>query len=198
VLSFLAVAVNLSARSVGDPLLPEFVSAALLSAGVPADRLVLEITESSVMRDFDKAVPILARVAAIGVTLSLDDFGTGYSSLSYVHRLPVGEIKIDRSFVTGLHDPGPGRASSSAVLVKTVLSLGTSLGLRVVAEGVEDEATLDMLNELGCDFAQGYFISPPSEAAAIVRLVATHAETSRRRPPAVSLVRPSTVNSAVG
>ena len=161
----LTVAVNLSARMVNDPGLPEAISAALLAAGVPASRLILEITESSVMDDPDRAVGTLRRIAAIGVTLSLDDFGTGYSSLSYLQRLPVQEVKIDRSFVTGLlTDDG-----SSQVLVRSIINLASSLGHRVVAEGVEDAATVDLLRRFGCQLAQGYHISrpvPPEQLAA--------------------------------
>jgi diguanylate cyclase (GGDEF)-like protein len=153
----LAVAVNLSARSILDPGLPEQISAALLEAGVPASSLVLEITESAVMDDPDRAVTILERIAAIGVILSLDDFGTGYSSLAYLQRLPVSEVKIDRSFVAGL----AAGNDTSLVLVRSIINLGASLGLRVVAEGVEDAPTLELLHKLGCDYAQGYHIARP-------------------------------------
>ena len=153
----LTVAVNLSARSVTNPLLPELVSTALLAAGLPAHRLILEITESSIMEDADAAVRILTRLAAIGVTLSLDDFGTGYSSLAYLQKLPVTEVKIDRSFITGLTSGRP----RSAVLVRTIIGLAQNLALTVVAEGVEDLPTLQLLTDLGCHRAQGYYISRP-------------------------------------
>jgi diguanylate cyclase (GGDEF)-like protein len=155
----MSVAVNLSARNVNDPDLPQRVAAALAAAGVPADRLILEITESSVMGDPEHTVPTLARLAAIGVTLSLDDFGTGYSSLSYLQRLPVRELKIDRSFLLGLADASTARASH--VLVRSIVGLGRSLGLTVVAEGVETTEILDELRHLGCDVAQGYLVSRP-------------------------------------
>ena len=152
------VAVNLSARSV-DSSLPEKIGAALADAGLPAQRLILEITESAVMNDPDRAVPILRRVAAIGVALSLDDFGTGYSSLSYLQRLPVQEVKIDRSFVSGLAGPASSRASEA--LIRSIITISENLGLRTVAEGVEDAATLDTLRRLGCHLAQGYHIGRP-------------------------------------
>jgi diguanylate cyclase (GGDEF)-like protein len=174
----LTVAVNLSARNVLDPALPEQVAAALAAAGVPAHRLVLEITESSVMEDADRTVPTLLRLAAIGVTLSLDDFGTGYSSLSYLQRLPVQEVKIDRSFVAGLTDAAaPG---ASEVLVRSIVSLGASLGLRVVAEGVESAAALDRLRELGCDVVQGYHVSRPLPADRLGHLLGASLPVLRR------------------
>jgi len=165
----LVMAVNLSAYSVDNLNLAEDVAAALARAGLPADRLVLEITESSVMGDPLRTVPILRRLAGIGVTLSLDDFGTGYSSLAYLQRLPVSEVKIDKSFVMGMTIGG--EAHASAVLVRSILNLGVNLGLRVVAEGVEDAAVLEDLRGLGCDLAQGYHIARPLPAAEIVTLM---------------------------
>jgi diguanylate cyclase (GGDEF)-like protein len=158
----ITVAVNLSARNVGNALLPEAVSFALAELGLPADRLVLEITESSVMDDPERTVPILVRLASTGVTLSLDDFGTGYSSLSYLQRLPVREVKIDRSFVYGLGNPDDARASEA--LIRSIAGLGESLELNVVAEGVEDAETMELLRQYGCDVAQGYFIGQPEPA----------------------------------
>jgi diguanylate cyclase (GGDEF)-like protein len=165
----LVVAVNLSAYNVNNANLPENVAAALAEAGLPADRLVLEITESSVMGDPHRTVPTLQRLADIGVSLSLDDFGTGYSSLAYLQKLPVCEVKIDKSFVMGLTGGAEGHASS--VLVRSILTLGSNLGLRVVAEGVEKREVLDLLRSLGCDVAQGFHIARPLSAADLSRLV---------------------------
>ena len=109
----------------------------------------------------DATVPILAQLVASGVTLSLDDFGTGYSSLAYLQRLPVQEVKIDRSFVTGL--AGDDDHASEA-LITSIISLGRAFGLRVVAEGVEDAQTLKRLAALGCDTAQGYYFGRPRPA----------------------------------
>jgi diguanylate cyclase (GGDEF)-like protein len=156
----LTVAVNLSARSLTRTDLPNEVGAALARAGVPAHSLVLEITESAVMTDPDRSVPILMRLADMGVTLSLDDFGTGYSSLAYLQRLPVQEIKIDRSFVAGL--ARDDREDASEALLRTIILLGKSLGLRVLAEGVENGPVLSHLRQLGCDAAQGYHIGRPT------------------------------------
>ncbi len=158
----ISVAVNLSARNISDPELPARVARTLERTGVPASRLVLEITESSVMGDPEQTMPVLQQLRDLGVCLSLDDFGTGYSSLSYLQRLPVGEVKIDRSFVMGLS--GEDKISTRA-LIRTITGLGAALGLRIVAEGVEDQATLSELRDLGCDVAQGYYISRPMPAA---------------------------------
>jgi EAL domain-containing protein (putative c-di-GMP-specific phosphodiesterase class I) len=156
------VAVNLSARNVSNRGLPATVAAALAAADLPPEALVLEITESSVMDDPDATVPTLAKLVATGVTLSLDDFGTGYSSLAYLQRLPVQEVKIDRSFVIGLGTAGHDHAS--AALITSIVGLGRAFRLRVVAEGVEDEATLQRLAALGCDIAQGYYLGRPQAA----------------------------------
>jgi diguanylate cyclase (GGDEF)-like protein len=175
------VAVNLSARGVASPLMCEAVAGALASSGLPPDRLILEITESSVMGDPAQTVPALNRLVALGVSLSLDDFGTGYSSLAYLQRLPVREIKIDRSFVLGLADPHSAHASE--VLIRSIIALGTSLGLTVVAEGVEDEDMLQLLRRLGCDLAQGYHICRPTEPVALThRLMSDAVRAGRTQP----------------
>jgi diguanylate cyclase (GGDEF)-like protein len=151
------VAVNLSARSLLDLQLPEEIQRLLREAGVEPGVLTLEITEGSVMSDPARTVAILDRLRVMGVGLSVDDFGTGYSSLSYLKRLPVHEVKIDKSFVatmiTNPHD---------ASIVRSIVDLGHNLGLSVLAEGVEDEATWERLREIGCDTAQGYFVCRPS------------------------------------
>ncbi|WP_139711355.1 bifunctional diguanylate cyclase/phosphodiesterase [Streptomyces sp. NP160] len=160
-----SVAVNLSARNVANPALPDLVAAALAQAGVPATRLTLELTESTVMGDHARAVPVLERLAAIGVTLSLDDFGTGYSSLSYLQRLPVRELKIDRSFVRGLEATASAEDSAvAAALIRSTTALKDALGLRIVAEGVEDADVLERVRELGCDVVQGYHVARPAAA----------------------------------
>jgi diguanylate cyclase (GGDEF)-like protein len=174
------VAVNLSARSV-DAGLPEKIGLALAEAGLPASRLILEITESAVMDDPDRAVPILRRVADIGVKLSLDDFGTGYSSLSYLQRLPVQEVKIDRSFVFGLG--GASSSYASAALIRSIITIGENLGLRIVAEGVEDAQVLDTLRGLGCDLAQGYHIGRPGTSEQLIALLDSVREAQRRARP---------------
>jgi diguanylate cyclase (GGDEF)-like protein len=151
----LEVAVNLSVRSVLDVNLPDQIAQVLLAHDMPAARLTLEITEGSVMADPSRTIGILRRLAQLGATISVDDFGTGYSSLSYLKRLPATEVKIDRSFVAGMLTN-----DSDAAIVRSTVDLSRNLGLRAVAEGVEDEATWTALAELGCDLAQGFFISP--------------------------------------
>jgi diguanylate cyclase (GGDEF)-like protein len=157
----LDVAVNLSVRSVLDVSLPDLVEGILAQHGLDARSLVLEITESSVMADPARSIGVLDRLSALGVGIAIDDFGTGYSSLSHLRRLPVDEVKIDRSFVSGMITN-----ESDAVIVRSTIDLARNLGLRVIAEGVEDETTWDLLAALGCDAAQGYYLSRPVPAHA--------------------------------
>jgi diguanylate cyclase (GGDEF)-like protein len=159
----LEVAVNLSAANLVDVGLPDDVQALLRRFAASPDRLTLEITESTAMADPARAGVILRRLDEIGVGLSIDDFGTGHSSLAYLRRLPVKELKIDRSFVANmLADPG------DAMIVRSTIDLGHNLGLRVVAEGVADDATLRLLAEHGCDLAQGYGVSRPLPAPGLL------------------------------
>ncbi|TAM45677.1 MAG: EAL domain-containing protein [Gammaproteobacteria bacterium] len=152
----LRVSVNLSARSLHDPHLPEMVKNALKTTGAEAHQLILEITESAIVLDPKRAEETLATLSRMGVWLSIDDFGTGYTSLASLRHLPVNEVKIDKSFVGGML-----ANKSDAMIVRSVIELGHNLGLRIVAEGVETKAMLDALAALGCDEAQGYFISKP-------------------------------------
>ncbi|MBU4213243.1 MAG: EAL domain-containing protein [Actinobacteria bacterium] len=152
----LTVAVNLSASSLIDVQMPQRVQSMLGARGLRPDRLLLEITEDLLMADRTQACAILAELQDGGVRIAIDDFGTGYSSLAYLRDLPIDELKIDRSFVM------PMTADERAVaLVSAAVALAHGLGLVVVAEGVEDEATLSLLAELGCDLAQGYHIARP-------------------------------------
>lgn len=155
----LTVAVNLSARSLLDARLPHDILILLGRWGVDASRLRLEITESSIMADPVRLVDVLAKLNDAGIGLSIDDFGTGYSSLAQLKKLPVDEIKIDKSFVLGM-----SHNENDVVIVQSTVDLGRNLGLRVVAEGVEDQETMDMLIALGCDVAQGFFLSRPIPA----------------------------------
>ena len=156
------VAVNLAAANIVDITLPAAIGAALERHGVPAERLVCEISEHTVMGDPVRASVVLAGLRDLGVGLSLDDFGTGHSSLSYLKRLPLDEVKIDRSFVAGMTED-----ENDAVIVRSTIDLARNLGLRVVAEGVETAEIMDVLRELRCDVAQGYFISRPMELQAL-------------------------------
>jgi EAL domain-containing protein (putative c-di-GMP-specific phosphodiesterase class I) len=152
----LSVAVNVSARRLLDLGFPDEVAELLARWDVPARLLVVEITETTIMADPTHALEILGRLDAMGVQVAIDDFGTGYSSMAYLKSLPVHELKIDRSFVSQLVS-----SSRDAVIVRSTVDLGRNLTLRVVAEGVEDEATRRQLDALGCDAVQGYHISRP-------------------------------------
>jgi diguanylate cyclase (GGDEF)-like protein len=154
-----SMAVNLSARSLLDASLPDVVQRALSRWNVPPHLLDLEITETIIMTDPARARRVLTELADIGVTLSIDDFGTGYSSLAYLRDLPVHQLKIDRSFVQEL-----GARSDDVVIVRSVVDLARNLGLRTIAEGVEDAATWEQLTDLGCDSAQGYYLARPMAA----------------------------------
>ena len=163
----LVIAVNLSARSLLDVTLPDHVAQMLRRWDVPPDRLTLELTESSLMADSVRSMAVLHRLSAVGVSLSVDDFGTGYSSLSHLKRLPIHEIKVDRSFVTNMkNDP------NDALIVRATVDLGRNLGLRVVAEGVEDPQTWSELMAMGCDLAQGYYLGRPMPEVAVTRWLA--------------------------
>ena len=152
----LTVAVNLSMRNLQDPQLGATVARALERADLPASALMLEITESMLFAEPDRGLATFEQLHALGVRLALDDFGTGYSSLSHLHRLPVDQLKIDRSFVTNLT-----RDEGSAAIVRSTIDLGHNFRLEVVAEGIEDHETWEALRSLGCDTAQGYFVSRP-------------------------------------
>ncbi len=152
----LSVAVNLSARNMRDLRLTDRVAASLAKHSVRPERLELEITESTLMDDPARAKVNLLALRAMGVRMSIDDFGTGYSSLSYLRTLPADTLKIDKSFISGSLD-----LQHDATLVKSAIELGHNLGLKVIAEGVENQRTLDRLVALQCDAAQGYFFARP-------------------------------------
>ena len=169
------IAVNLSARDLVERDLPDLVDGLLKEFGVPRDRLVLEVTESAVMSDPDEALAVMRRLETMGLALSLDDFGVGQSSLTYLRRLPVQEIKIDKSFVLKLSG-----SPEDQTIVRSIIDLGRNLGYRVTAEGVEDAASLDLLRIMGCDTAQGYFVSRPLATAAFEAFV--QAWTAKHQP----------------
>ena len=158
----LSVAVNLSAHNLQDPQLVEQIGACLAKHRLPAALLTLELTESAMMADPDHGVRILGELDAMGVGLAVDDFGTGFSSLAYLKQLPVDELKIDKSFVMHMCDD-----DNDAVIVRSIIDLAHNLGLRVVAEGVEDRDTWDLLEILRCDQAQGYHMSRPMHPDAV-------------------------------
>ncbi|MGH2347413.1 MAG: putative bifunctional diguanylate cyclase/phosphodiesterase, partial [Chloroflexota bacterium] len=155
----LRVAVNLSASTLQDDDLPAKVRVALAEHGVAAASLTLEITEEALMTDPSHALAVLNELCTMGVRLAIDDFGTGFSSLAYLKHLPVHTIKIDKSFVLGM---APGLEDDA--IVRSVIELSHNLGLAVVAEGIEDQATMSRLAELSCDTGQGFFMSKPVSA----------------------------------
>ncbi len=155
----LAVAVNISAINLQDPDFPGQVDGLLRETLVPADMLELEVTETAIMTDPLHAMENIARLSEMGVQVSIDDFGTGYSSMAYLKKLLVAKIKIDKSFVMDMH-----KDSNDAVIVRSTIDLGHNLGLKVVAEGVENQQAWDRLRALGCDAAQGYHMSKPLPA----------------------------------
>jgi diguanylate cyclase (GGDEF)-like protein len=159
----LTVAVNLSALDLFDSELPTLISGLLSDAGLPAGNLVLEITESAIMKDAVYAQKILADLKRRGICLAIDDFGTGYSSLAHLKRLPVDELKIDKSFVLNLSES----ATDDLVIVRSTIELGHNMGLVVIAEGVESAESWRILKRLGCDMAQGYYMSAPLPVDAI-------------------------------
>ena len=156
----LGVAINLSAMDLMDADLPEFIQDCQRRHRVPPARIILEVTEGALMRDVDYAVRMLHRLRAGGIRLSIDDFGTGYSSLAQLKRMPVDELKIDKSFVMQMTE-----GSDDAVIVRSTIELGHNMGLSVIAEGVENDASLALLRSYRCDMVQGYYFSPPLEAS---------------------------------
>jgi diguanylate cyclase (GGDEF)-like protein len=190
----LGLAVNLSGREFADSGLVDRIVGHLKEHDLPADRLTLEVTETEVMADLSQVSAVLDEFAARGISLAIDDYGTGYSSLAYIHRLPVQELKIDRSFVTSLPSE-----SSNAIIVNSSIAMAHSLGLKVVAEGAEDAATCSMLAEADCDFIQGYYLSKPITSeqleSRLLQGVPLPSAASRRSRPAVQRPELSVVAS---
>jgi diguanylate cyclase (GGDEF)-like protein len=164
----LTVAVNLSVRDLLDRELPRYIERILDQHHLAADALRLEVTESMLMSDPDRALATVVRLRELGIRVAVDDFGTGYSSLANLKRLPINELKIDRSFISPLLNH-----ESDLIIVRSTINLGHDLGLEVIAEGVEDELTLKRLELLGCDLAQGYHVSRPLDAEAFADWIAT-------------------------
>jgi diguanylate cyclase (GGDEF)-like protein len=162
----LPVAVNIAAGGLHDHAFPDRVAAALAAHDVAGEMLTLEITETSIISDPATAKTILGRLRDLGVRLSIDDFGTGYSSMAYLQGMPLTELKIDRSFVSAIHE-----SAGDEAIVRAILELGRALGLRVVAEGVENAEALAVLEAMGCPFAQGYYMSRPLPAADLLAWV---------------------------
>jgi diguanylate cyclase (GGDEF)-like protein len=162
----LNISINISARDLLIPKLPEFFAKLMKTYEVPLQCLLLEITESSIMANPQGALSILNELSDMGLSLSVDDFGTGYSSLSYLKKLPVSELKIDRSFVFQME-----KDNDDVAIVRSTIDLAHNMGLKVVAEGVENKVVCDMLADMGCDFVQGYFIGKPVVAHNLLDII---------------------------
>ena len=167
------VAVNVSARCLRDGSFADRVFAALIRHRLPVGLLTVEITETAVISDPARAASTLRRLAERGVKISIDDFGVGYTSLGHLDRLPIDELKIDRQFVAPLVT-----GADHGAIVRAVVSMGHQLGMTVVAEGVEDDDTLDALAEIGCDIAQGYGIARPAPVEVIDAWLAARADAA--------------------
>jgi len=170
----LGIAVNLSAYDLGRPELPGIVHGLLAAYGMPPQAMILELTESAVMEDPASAAEVLRGLREAGLRVAIDDFGTGHSSLSQLKRMPVDELKIDKSFVKGLKP-----TSEDAAIVRSIVDLGHHLGLQVVAEGVEDSPAWDFLMQSRCDMVQGYYVSRPLPADAFEAFVRDYSERAR-------------------
>ncbi|WP_344764130.1 putative bifunctional diguanylate cyclase/phosphodiesterase [Actimicrobium antarcticum] len=158
------IAINVSAHQLREPRFVDNIAAVIASSGVPAYSISIELTESALMERVDQVRERLLQLESMGVTLSVDDFGTGYSSLAYLRKLPIGELKVDRSFIDGLTDQPDDRS-----VAKTIIDMAHALGMQVVAEGVETLAQLRVLQSQGCDIAQGYLFYRPLAPDEFVR-----------------------------
>jgi EAL domain-containing protein (putative c-di-GMP-specific phosphodiesterase class I) len=175
------VAVNLSPVQFGRDDLAETIHAILLETGLSPRRLEVEVTESTIMSDQSRGLHILRKLKAMGVSVSMDDFGTGYSSLATLHVFPFDKIKLDQSFVKRLPDD-----AAAAAIVRTVLALGDSLGMPVLAEGIETEAQWQFLASEGCAKGQGYLFARPASLAHLPAALEAAARFVRETPPAAT------------
>jgi diguanylate cyclase (GGDEF)-like protein len=170
----ISVAVNMTAIDLLDPALPDVIAKCLVRHGVPAERVEIEITESTIMSEPARVAAVLGRLHEMGLKIAIDDFGSGYTSLGYLRTLPIDGIKIDRSFVTAMTGE-----SRDAAIVHAIVDIGRNLGLEIVAEGVETQEAWDELRRAGCDMVQGYLISRPVPAAEIEALVGSSSSSPR-------------------
>ncbi|MGH2882388.1 MAG: putative bifunctional diguanylate cyclase/phosphodiesterase, partial [Solirubrobacteraceae bacterium] len=179
----LSLSLNVSVRSLLDRRFPEEVEKLLALHGVDGKALTLELTESSLMVDPEVARKTMRHLAELGVSVAIDDFGTGYSSLAYLTDLPIGELKIDKSFVRAM-----GSDARNAIVVRSTIELAHNLGLRTVAEGIEDAFTFERLRALGCELAQGFHMSKPLPAKSLVSWWDRHTEGTAESRPAETVV----------
>jgi EAL domain-containing protein (putative c-di-GMP-specific phosphodiesterase class I) len=186
--SALAVSINLSARQFRHSGLLADIRRILRDTGADPSAVTFEVTESMVMDDLSDALDLMGQMRAIGVNIAIDDFGTGHSSLGFLKRLPVQELKVDRSFVAGVASQRNDRA-----IVRAVIELAGAMNVTPVAEGVESVDQLNVLVELGCRFGQGYYLAPPMEGSRLVERLAAEASPSDpagRRPGSQGVIRP--------
>jgi EAL domain-containing protein (putative c-di-GMP-specific phosphodiesterase class I) len=169
------ISVNVSAHQLAEAGFDDIVTSALREAGVPANHLILEMTETGMISDDDALEHSLRKLKSIGVRIAIDDFGTGYSSLAYLRRLPIDVLKIDKTFIAPI-DAGP----EDAALALAILKIAQGMGLTCIAEGVERDGQLSALRDAGCDLAQGYLISRPMDAAHIDTLLSGVQRPGRR------------------
>jgi diguanylate cyclase (GGDEF)-like protein len=169
------VSINVSPVDLADPGFADNVAALLVQTGADAGHVVLEVTESGAMKDLPATLRMMEQLRVLGIRFSIDDFGTGYSSLAHLKRLPVDEVKIDRSFIQELEAQG-----DDDVIVRSTINLGHALNLKVVAEGVEAESSWEALGRLGCDFIQGYFVSKPLPTAQFTAWMAARPSSNRQ------------------
>jgi EAL domain-containing protein (putative c-di-GMP-specific phosphodiesterase class I) len=182
----LDVSVNVSARQLETEQLVEDVRLALHASGFPASSLILEITETAIMKHVAAAVPRLAALKATGVRIAIDDFGTGYSSLAYLQQFPVDTLKIDRSFISAM-----AKSPESAALIRTLVQLGKTLGLETLAEGIEEREQYSQLEREHCDSGQGYLYARPLDVDAVETFVAGRPRVSDRAPDATDVRLPT-------
>ncbi len=168
----ISMAINISASNLRESDFVDFVSDAIAKSGLPAQNIILELTETAMMTDPIRSLAALEAVASTGVRISIDDFGTGYSSLAYIKKLPASEIKIDRSLIKEI-----SIKSEDQIIVKATTKMCQQLGFKVVAEGVEDELTLRALRQIGCDLVQGYYLLPPLPLNRLVEWLYTNQST---------------------
>jgi EAL domain-containing protein (putative c-di-GMP-specific phosphodiesterase class I) len=173
----LPVAVNITASSLLELRLPDRLVTMCNQYDLPSDRLVLEVTETEAMRDVTRTMDVLLRMRMRNIGVSIDDFGTGHSSLRELQRMPFSDIKIDKSFVIDM-----ANNKDCAVIVNSIVDLGHNLGLKVIAEGIEDAQIWGLLAEKGCDYAQGYYMARPMPAAELGRWLASWRETNATPP----------------
>ena len=181
----IGVSVNLSGRDLSRPSLVDKIAARLAHHGLSPSSLTLEVTETEVMADLGEASSVLSKLGQLGVRVAVDDYGTGYSSLAYLHRLPLTELKIDRSFITNMVTD-----QSNAIIVRSSITMAHSLGLSIVAEGAEDELTCAVLADAGCDSVQGYYLARPLSASTLREWLATRPRLyfSRDLPPPLRVI----------